>query len=81
MKLPIVSFMDRDTGRQKRWYDLKTSEWTQGLLAYNEAEYRVYIVTIDPSTVMPEAEEFTHTRWPRIMHSRYVRTLRKDIHS
>ena len=69
VKIPLVEFMARDSRGQVRWYDLSSSQWIQGLVAYNGKECRAYVVTIEPSTLFPEGTEFTHTRWPRIMHN------------
>ncbi len=69
VKLPIVGFMERDVRGQEHWFDLASCQWIQGLVAHNGKERRAYIVTIDPSTLIPEGTEFTHTRWPRIMHN------------
>lgn len=62
VKLPILSFMEKDLEGHTHWYDLTKSQWIQGLVARNGNEQRVYVVTI-----APEMEDAVHDRWPRIM--------------
>lgn len=69
VKLPLVEFMERDVRGQECWYDLAPSQWIQGLVASHGKERRVYVVTIDPAALIPESTEFTHRRWPRILHN------------
>lgn len=60
--LPINKFMKTDYEGKVHWYDVSKGQWIQGLLAQNEQEYRVYIVTI-----IPELLDVCHDRWPRII--------------
>lgn len=62
VKLPIEKFMKMDFEGHTRWYEVIRGQWIQGLLAQEENEYRVYIVTI-----VPELLDICHDRWPRIM--------------
>lgn len=62
VKLPILSFMEKDLEGHTHWYDLTKSQWIQGLVARDGNEQRVYVVTI-----APEMEDAMHDRWPRIM--------------
>jgi len=41
------------------WYDLTKGQWLQGLIARDQQEQRVYVVT-----VTPELEDAVHDRWP-----------------
>ena len=62
VKLPIQSFMEKDLEGHTHWYDLTRGQWIQGLVARNNSEQRVYVVTI-----VPEMEDAVHDRWPRIL--------------
>lgn len=62
VKLPIVKFMKLDFEGNVHWYEVIKGQWIQGLLACEEEEYRVYIVTI-----VPELLDLCHDRWPRII--------------
>ncbi len=55
--------MEKDTSRKSRWYPL-TGNWIQGLVAWEGAEQRVYVVTIEPELA---EQRKIHSRWPRIM--------------
>lgn len=60
--LPIEKFMKTDYEGHIHWYEVTKSQWIQGLLAHEENEYRVYVVTI-----IPELLDVCHDRWPRIV--------------
>jgi hypothetical protein len=62
IRLPIEKFMKTDFEGKSHWYEVTKRQWVQGLLAKEEEEYRVYIVTI-----VPELLDVCHDRWPRIM--------------
>lgn len=62
VRLPIVSFMEKDIEGNSHWYDLTKGKYIQGLIAKNGGEQRVYIVTIQP-----EMADAVHDRWPRII--------------
>ena len=62
VKIPVISFMEKDIEGQSHWFDLTQGQWIQGLIARDGDEQRVYVVTIAPE--MPDA---VHDRWPRIM--------------
>ena len=63
VKIPVLSFMDRDIEGQRRWYDLQKGQFIQGLIARDGHEKRVYIVIIEPE--VEDAE--LHHRWPRVV--------------
>lgn len=62
VRIPIERFMKTDYEGHTHWYDVAKGQWVQGLVAREENEYRVYIVTITPSLL-----DVCHDRWPRIM--------------
>ena len=62
VRLPIVSFMEKDIEGNSHWYDLTKGKYIQGLIAKNGGEQRVYVVT-----VQPEMADAVHDRWPRII--------------
>ena len=62
VKLSVKSFAERDLEGHSHWYDLTRGQWIQGLVARNQHEQRVYVVTIEP-----ERDEAMHERWPRIL--------------
>lgn len=62
VRLPIVKFMEKDFEGNTHWYDVTPGHWVQGLLAREENEIRIYIVTITP-----ELLGVCHARWPRLM--------------
>ena len=61
VKIPLIRFMEKNVDGESRWYDLPKGQWVQGLVAREQREQRVYIVTIEP-----EIENADHDRWPRI---------------
>jgi len=65
IKLPVLSFMEKDFEGQAHWYDLGKGQFLQGLLARDNDELRVYVVTIEP-----EVEDASiHKRWVRVVQS------------
>lgn len=62
VKLMASQFMEKDIEGQSNWFDITPGKWIQGLIAHNNGERRVYVVTITP-----ELEDATHERWPRIL--------------
>lgn len=62
VRLPIDKFMKTDFEGHVHWYEVSKGQYIQGLLAHEENEYRVYIVTI-----VPELLDICHDRWPRIV--------------
>lgn len=62
VKIPVSEFMEKDNQGESHWFELKEREWIQGLVARNEAEMRVYVVTVSP----PMADAI-HDRWPRVL--------------
>ncbi|MGB5225190.1 MAG: hypothetical protein WBN45_14345 [Arenicellales bacterium] len=62
VKIPVKSFMEKDIEGHSHWYDLTKGKWLQGLVARDQYEQRVYVVTIEP-----EMEDAVHERWPRVM--------------
>ena len=62
VKLPILSFMEKDIEEHSHWYQLTKGQWIQGLIARDKHEQRIYVVTVEP-----EHEDAVHERWPRIM--------------
>ncbi len=62
VKLPIKHFMEKDLEGHSHWYDLTRGQWIQGLVARNNHEQRVYVVTVEP-----ELADAIHDRWPRLI--------------
>ncbi|RLJ21770.1 hypothetical protein DJ030_03330 [bacterium endosymbiont of Escarpia laminata] len=62
VKLPVLQFMEKDVEGGTHWFDLTTGKWIQGLVARDQHEQRVYVVTVEP-----EREDAVHDRWPRIL--------------
>ena len=62
VRLPIDKFMKTDYESHVHWYEVTRGQCIQGLLAQEENEYRVYIVTI-----IPELLDVCYDRWPRII--------------
>jgi len=63
VKLPVLSFMEKDFAGQSHWYDLNKGQYIQGLLAKYNHEQCIYIVTIEPE--LEDAQ--IHNRWPRVV--------------
>jgi hypothetical protein len=64
VQIPVEKFMEKDFEGRPCWYEVTKGKCLQGLLAHEQGEYRVYIVTIDP-------EDLTncHYRWPYVITS------------
>lgn len=62
--IPITKFMEKNFEGKSCWYEINKGQYIQGLLAQQEDEYRLYIVTIDPTDLTN-----CHYRWPHIMTS------------
>lgn len=67
VKIPVLSFMEKDFQGQSHWYDLQKGQYVQGLVAraMNSNERRVYVVTLEPE---PEDAQI-HSRWPRVVQA------------
>lgn len=63
VKIPVLSFMEKDYQGQSHWYDLTKDQFIQGLLAQAGSEKRVYVVTVPPGA----ENAHIHNRWPRII--------------
>jgi len=65
LKIPVLSFMEKDFEGNSHWYDLNEGQYLQGLLAKDNNEQRIYIVIIEP-----EVEDANiHSRWPRVVQN------------
>lgn len=63
IKIPVLSFMEKDFEDNPHWYDLNKGQYLQGLVARDNNEQRVYIVTMEP-----ELEDLQiHNRWVRVV--------------
>jgi len=62
VKIPVLSFMEKDLEGTSHWFDVTKGQWIQGLIAQQGEEVRLYVVTIHP-----EMENAVHERWPRVM--------------
>lgn len=63
VKIPALSFMEKDFEGASHWYDLQRGQFIQGLVAKVGNERRVYVVTLEPELEMVEI----HSRWPRVV--------------
>lgn len=63
VKLPLKSFMEKDMEGTSHWFDLTKGKYVQGLVARDQHEQRVYVVTVEP-----EMTDAVHERWPRIIY-------------
>jgi len=63
VKIMVSEFMEKDqaTGMSE-WFSVNEGQFIQGLVAHDDQEQRVYVVTIPP----PQKEAI-HNRWPRIL--------------
>lgn len=64
VRLEVGEFMEKDHAGHSRWYPLEPGEWLQGLVATQDDEQRVYVVTLVPTEA---AQRAIHDRWPRIV--------------
>ncbi len=62
VQIPILKFMEKNFEGKSCWYEIAKGQCLQGLLASQDNEYRLYVVTIEP-------EDLTtgHYRWPHII--------------
>lgn len=62
VQISIDKFMEKNFEGKSCWYEITKGQCIQGLLAKEQDEYRLYIVTVDP-------EDLTncHYRWPHII--------------
>ncbi len=67
VKIPVKAFMEKSHDGTNHWFDLVKGQCLQGLVARNQYEQRVYIVTIEP-----EQENAWYYRWPRIINQHYA---------
>lgn len=63
VKIPVKTFMEKSHDDSNHWFDLVKGQCLQGLVARNQHEQRVYIVTIKPAQ-----ENAWYYRWPRIIN-------------
>jgi hypothetical protein len=54
--------MEKDFEGKACWYEVTKGKCMQGLLAQDQNEYRIYLVTVDPEDLMN-----CHYRWPHIV--------------
>jgi hypothetical protein len=62
VQIPIDKFMEKNFEGKPCWYEVTKGQCIQGLLAQEQNEYRLYIVTVDPEDLMN-----CHYRWPHII--------------
>lgn len=62
VQIPVDKFMEKNFEGKSCWYEVTKGKCIQGLLAHENNEYRVYIVTVDPEDLMN-----CHYRWPHIV--------------
>jgi len=65
LKIPVLSFMEKDFEGNSHWYDLNKGQYLQGVLARDHNEHRVYVVTIEPE--IEDAQ--IHSRWVRVVQA------------
>lgn len=64
VQIPVEKFMEKNFEGRSCWYEVTKGKYLQGLLAQQENEFRLYIVTIDP-----EDPTNCHYKWPNIINS------------
>lgn len=62
VKIMVRSFMEKDHEGRSHWFDITPGQFIQGLVAREQHEQRVYVVTIEP-----QQTDAVHDRWPRIL--------------
>ena len=62
VQIPVDKFMEKNFEGKTCWYEVTKGKCIQGLLAHEENEFRIYIVTIEPEDLMN-----CHYRWPKIV--------------
>jgi hypothetical protein len=65
LKIPILSFMEKDFEGHPHWYDLNKGQYLQGLLARDNNEQRIYVVTIESEL----EDSLIHSRWVRVVQN------------
>lgn len=70
VQIPVIKFMEKDFEGKSCWYEVTKGKCLQGLLAQQNDEYRLYIVTVDPEDLMNH-----HYRWPHVI----METIKKII--
>jgi hypothetical protein len=65
LKIPVLSFMEKDFEGHPHWYDLNKGQYLQGLLARDNNELRIYVVTIESAL----EDALIHSRWVRVVQS------------
>jgi hypothetical protein len=71
VQIPVDKFMEKNFEGKGCWYEVTKGKCIQGLLAQEQNEYRLYIVTVDPEDLMN-----CHYRWPHIITS-YIKSVLK----
>lgn len=64
VRLDLEAFMEKDNQGKSHWYPITASNAIQALVARQDNEQRVYVVTITPT--LPD-QAAIHSRWPRIV--------------
>ncbi len=62
VKIPLLKFMEKDLEGTSHWFDVMSGQYVQGLIAHNQTEQRLYVVTI-----APDKEDAIFHRWPRVV--------------
>lgn len=62
VKISAKRFMEKDFDGVSHWFDMTQGQYIQGLVAREQDELRVYIVTI-----VPERPTAIYERWPKIV--------------
>jgi hypothetical protein len=65
LKIPVLSFMEKDFEGNPHWYDLNKGQYLQGLLARDNNEQRIYVVTIESAL----EDSQIHSRWVRVVQN------------
>ncbi|GAB2199102.1 hypothetical protein [Sessilibacter sp. MAH4] len=62
VKIDVEAFMEKDINNESQWYELKSGEFIQGLIATLGNEQRLYVVT-------EASNNSNHKtgRWPRVI--------------
>jgi hypothetical protein len=61
VKITVQGFMEKDVAGVSHWFAVPVGQYIQGLLAYDGAQARVYVVTVEAT------EGAVHRRWPRVL--------------
>jgi hypothetical protein len=65
LKIPVLSFMEKDFEGNPHWYDLNKGQYLQGLLARDNNEQQIYVVTIESAL----EDSQIHPRWVRVVQN------------